>query len=260
MKIIVCWKWVQIDGGADPDARWAGVSAADEAALEIGLQLAGDDGTVTVVCAGPSGGDEVLRRALAVGATRAIRVDCEHAASADVAMAISRVAVDSDLVLCGDYSLDRGTGSVPASLAHHLDARQALGLVEVDVDAHPLRVVRRLDGGRREVLDVTTPAVLSVEGSVARLRRASLTATLRAKHADIDVMAGPAPERNDAIIIPFRPRPRVVAPPSGNPLARVRDILDVGTADVGRAETVTLEPVAAAERIVEQLTTWGYLP
>ena len=80
--------------------------------------------------------------------------------------------------------MDRGTGSVPAFLAHELGNAQALGLVEVDtghaVDrAVDCACVRRLDGGRREVLDVAAPAVLSVEGSVRRLRRAPLAAARR---------------------------------------------------------------------------------
>ena len=51
--------------------------------------------------------------------------------------------------------------------------------------------MRRLDGGRREVLAVPPPAVLSVEGAVARLRRASLPAELESRRAVIEVVPGP---------------------------------------------------------------------
>lgn len=256
MRVTVCWKWVSVDGGAT-DERWSGVSAADEAALEIGLHLANDD--VTVVCVGPLEAEAVLRDALAAGARRAVRVDARDAPSNDVAIAVATIAADSDIVVCGDYSLDHGTGSVPAYIAAHLGAAQALGLVAIDTSSSPLRVVRRLDGGRREVLDVSTPAVLSVEGSVARLRRAPLAAALSAKTAKIDVVPGPAAREDAVLISTYRPRARALPAPAGGTLSRVRDILDIGASEPSHSETVTLDPAEAAARIIQQLDEWGYL-
>ncbi len=40
MRIAVCWKWVSLDRDHDDDERWSGVSAADEAALEVALRIA----------------------------------------------------------------------------------------------------------------------------------------------------------------------------------------------------------------------------
>jgi electron transfer flavoprotein beta subunit len=257
VRVTVCWKWVSVDGG-DVDARWSGVSAADEAALEVGLQLAGT-GEVTVVCVGPAEADTVLRDALAAGAHDAVRINATTAASDDVAVAIAAFAHDADFIVCGDYSLDRGTGSMPAYLAAHLGTAQALGLVDIDPSSSPLRVVRRLDGGRREILDVPIPAVLSVEGSVARLRRASLAAALLAKTAKIRVSPGPPAREDTAQVTAYRPRARALAAPAGGTLSRVRDILDIGAAEQTHAETVTLEPSDAATRIIEQLDEWGYL-
>ena len=195
MKLAVCWKWVSLDrdhhgdgqGDRHLDQRWAGVSAADEAALEIALRIAEaapgtrTDHEVIVWCLGPAGADDTLRAALAAGADRAGRIDASpELDSRTVADALAAQLRGIDVVVCGDYSLDRGTGSVPAFVAAELGAAQALGLVEVVDDGAglgeeppSLRVVRRLDAGRREVLDVAAPAVLSVEGSIATLRRSS---------------------------------------------------------------------------------------
>jgi electron transfer flavoprotein beta subunit len=264
----VCWKWVSLDREREADRRWSGVSAADEAALEIALQIAeAADGDVTVVCLGPVSAEDVLREAIATGVTAAVRIDAStELDSRVVAVAIAEHAAGSDLVLCGDYSLDRGTGSVPAFLADELSCAQALGLIAVDTDAldrdrlgsHPLRVVRRLDGGRREVLDVTLPAVMSVEGSVARLRRASLAASLAARSATVDVARGPHGRLPESEIHPFRPRARALPAPDGGSLDRVRQILDIGGGDV-HAELLTLDPAAAASKILDQLRDWGYL-
>ncbi len=276
MKFAVCWKWVSIGdqgGPSSADTRWAGVSPADEAALEVALRLAEQAGAdqrpeVTVVCLGPAPAETALRAALAAGATRAVRVDAStDLASGDVAAALALVVAGNDLVVCGEYSLDRGTASVPAFLAHHLRAAQALGLVAVDrspAGPSTVRCMRRLDGGRREVLDVRAPAVLSVEGSVARLRRASLGDVVSAKAATIEVV----PENHQAawgepvvaaVVTPYRPRARVLPGPTGGVLTRVRDLLDIGGVDTVNGELVTLEPHDAARRIVDQLDAWGYL-
>ncbi len=267
VKIAVCWKWVSLDREREADRRWSGVSAADEAALEVGLSIADSvGGTVNVVTLGPPSADDVLRDAVAAGAATALRVDAStELDSRVVAIALAEHLRGNDLVVCGDYSLDRGTGSVPAYLADELGMAQALGLLEAtaddgggDHDGFHLRAVRRLDGGRREILDVPTPAVVSVEGSVASLRRASLVAALAARTAPITVVRGPHGRLPEAEIHPYRPRPRTLRAPHGDSLSRVRQILDIGGGNV-HAELVTLEPAAAAARIIEQLRQWGYL-
>lgn len=270
MKIAVCWKWVSLDREREADRRWSGVSAADEAALEVALSIADASSStsgssdVTVICLGPPSADDVLRDAIAAGATSALRVDASTELDSHVvAVALAEHLGGQDLVLCGDYSLDRGTGSVPAFLADELSSAQALGLLEVrsagpGAPPDALRVVRRLDGGRREILDVTPPAVLSVEGSAANLRRASLAASLAARTASIETVRGPHGRLPEAEIHPYRPRARVVPAPAGGSLDRVRQILDIGGGEV-HAELVTLDPPAAASKILDQLRDWGYL-
>jgi len=238
VKVAVCWKWLSLDGEVDTDSRWAGVSRADEAALEVALKLADGD-AVTVVCLGPADAEPTLRAAFAVGAQGAIRVNASpELDSLVVATALAEHVQEADLVICGDYSMDRGTGSVPAFLAAELGTAQALGLVDVDVSesagqSRNLRVLRRLDGGRREILDVPTPAVISVEGAVARLRRAPLSASLASRSAEITVVPGPFGRLPESEVHPYRPRPRALPAPEGTALARVRELLDVDGTVVG---------------------------
>ncbi len=261
MNVFVCWKWVALDD----DDRWASVSAADEAALEIALQLAmgaGGDASVTVATVGPPAAETALRDAIARGARRAIRVDAPRdLCSAAVAAALAPLTAGCTWVMCGDYSLDRGSGSVPALIAAHREIAQALGLVDVGpgVDGS-LRALRRLDGGRREELSVAAPAVVSVEGSVARLRRASLTAELAARTAAIEVVDGPTGPRETPIHAgPYRPRARVLpVPPGSDALTRIRSLMSSGAA-IAHGETVTLDPPEAAARIVQALRDWGYV-
>ena len=253
--IVVARKWVV------GDERWSVVSDSDRAALEIGLRLAEATGdSVTVVTVGTPGAEASLRETLAVGAVRAVRIDSpSELRSEAVASAIADLARDARWVVCGDASSDRGSGAVPAFVAAELGAVQALGLVAVEADGDQLRAVRRLDGGRREVLTMQAPAVLSVEGSVARLRRAALTAEVAARTATIEVLAGPAgPLDEPAAVVAYRPRPRAMAVPAGDALARVRTLTDLDGGPAGHGEVLTLDPPAAAAKILESLAAWGY--
>ena len=268
--IAACIKWVDRRPEVDPltgsirvDERSAGASDADHAALEWALRTAeawGHD--VVAVTAGPAAADAVLREAVAAGAATAIRVDLPTSAPSEaVAGALAPQLSGCDVVWCGDVSLDRGTGAVPAYLAAHLGAAQALGLVQVDIGPpRELTVLRRLDGGRRERLRVRAPAVCSVEGAAARLRRAPLAATLAARTAAIAVQRVSAPEASSAVSTrPFRPRPRVLAPPSGTTaLERIAALTRPATT-AAHGQPVVLDPADAADRLLDALRSWGYL-
>ena len=258
MTVVACLKWVT--PRADDDDRFAGISAADQSALEFALQSAQPGEDVVAVCAGPVGAERALRDAVACGVSRAIRIDLDpRSSSGAVAAAVASAVAGARLVWCGDYSLDRGTGSMPGFLAARLGIGQALGLIDVTIADDSMSVVRRLDGARREIIRVSGPAVLSVEGSTARLRRASLRGVLAADTADIDVVTSPSSVVDTVDEKPFRPRARALAAPTGaSALDRVRSLTDAGTA-TARSETVVLDPPAAAARIVSTLREWGYL-
>jgi electron transfer flavoprotein beta subunit len=271
VRIAACLKRVDtrpevdlLTGAVHDDPRTSGASPADQAALEWALRCAAAwGGSVVVVSAGPASADAVLREALAVGAAEAVRVDLSPDATSEaVAAGLAEVLDGVDVVWCGDYSLDRGSASVPAYLAGHLGAAQALGLVGVELgETGSVTALRRLDGGRRERLAVEAPAVLSVEGSTARLRRAPLAAAITARNAPVRVVAGPVvPDHAARVSRPFRPRPRVLPTPEGaTALDRIVRIAGVHTATSADHAALTLEPEAAARRILDALREWGEL-
>lgn len=275
MLIAACVKWVDLRPEVDPlhgtvhtSDRTGGFSAADAAAVEVALRLADEWGAATaVVCAGAPVAAPRLRELLAAGVGRVVRVDWDaghpgQETAAALAPVLSAADLAADLVLCGDHSSDRGSGAVPALLAHHLGAAQALGLVEVGPGGGPGEVVavRRLDAGRRERLRVRVPAVCSVEGSVAELRRAPLAASLRRRDAEVEVRPGPLRHHVEPPRLrPWRPRARLLAPPEGD---RALDrVVQLTGALVDRTppRTVELDPPEAAAAILDQLRAWGYL-
>jgi electron transfer flavoprotein beta subunit len=274
--VAACVKWVdlrpEIDmltGSVTHDERWFSMSHADEAAVECALRIGEATGARTlVVTVGPAGADAMLRGALAAGASRAVRVDSALGTdSVGVARQLADVVRDCSMVVCGDYSVDRGSGSVPAFLAHELGAAQALGLIGLDMaddtGAHGmLHAVRRLDGGRREQLAIRGRCVLSVAGGTASLRRAPMAGVMAASRAPIEVRtstvshAAPAAQ---VTVRPYRPRARVLdAPADPNALDRVR-VLTGAAVQRTPPRRVTLDPEAAADALLEQLRAWGYV-
>lgn len=279
--IAVCLKCVDhrpdvdvLTGEVRTDPRTSGASDADRAALEWALRLGEAwDQPVVALCAGPPSAEPLLREALASGASQAVRVPVAGGASSEAVAAAVAAALPSDVevVLCGAWSLDRGSGSVPAFLAAHLHAAQALGLIGLDFEAvrrREVRAERRLDGGRRERLRIPVPAVLSVEGGSARLRRAPLDGVLRARTAPIAVAAGHATAHGGALAAPgggvrtgpFRPRARVLPPPSADLSPRER-VLALTGALTNRTPPMrlVLGPAEAADQILAQLRAWGCL-
>ncbi len=267
MTVGVCLKWVdlrpevdRLSGAVHHDVRSTGLSDADQAALEWAL-CAGEAWAEPVVAltAGPAGADDVLRTALAAGASAAARVELDPArSSAAVASALAPLLGECSVVMCGDVSVDRGSGSVPAYLAAHLGAAQALGLVAIELGAAgTVRALRRLDGGRRERLLVPAPAVCSVEGATATLRRAPLNAVLAARRAVIAVHPGPAgfAANGHHVVRPYRPRARALPPPHGDTLDRVRQ-LTTGASHSAHGQPEVLEPAAAAARLLDAITAW----
>lgn len=269
--IAVCVKWVDLhpevdslSGEMTTDDRRRGFSAADRAALEIALRLAEVRGTdVVLLSVAPPTAEESFRELAASGAASIVRVDAPtDTDSATVAASLAAaLPADVDLVVTGDMSLDRGSGSVPAFMAANRGWAQGLGLIAVDVDSAPLAVVRRLDGGRREHLRLDGPAVISVEGSVARLRRAGLPDVIAARSMPIDVapVHGAGVTMHADLTTPVRPRARVLPAPDGD--RALGRIVELTGALVERTppRRVEAEPAEAAATIVEQLRAWGYI-
>lgn len=250
------------------------------AALEHALRLAERwDALVVAVAVGPADADAVLRDALAAGASEVLRVEppAGHARplsaelvggrpdfAAALAVALRQRYGVPDLVLCGDLSPDRGTGSFPAFLAASLNVAQVLGVVRMKSDGSGMvRAERRLDGGRREVLRVPRPAVVSVEAAGVCPRRAGLRATLASGQATIPVIRMPAGNAARPVRVlgthPYRPRPRELAGPSGPALRRTLELTGALTERTPPTVVGPLSPEQAADALLGFLTRNGYL-
>jgi electron transfer flavoprotein beta subunit len=259
-----------LSGAISRDPRASALSAADAAALERALRIAEErGGRVLALTAGGPETEAPLREALSVGAeVRRVPLQgsyLEELATDEHSLAVALVAAlqgeRPDLVLCGDRSADRGTGALPAFLAHELGCVQAPGLVSLELDGDDLIAERRLDFGRRERMRVPLPAVCSVEGAGVRLRRASLPASLSAAAATIPVVDVPLPASRVRVLQsrPARPRPRHLPAPTGS--ARERLLALTGALLTHEPPTVVgpVDAPEAADALLDFLVRHGYL-
>lgn len=196
LRIVVCVKYVP---DATGDRHFADdltvdredvdglLSELDEYAVEQALQIAdgADDAEVTVLTVGPEDARDALRKALSMGADKAVHVEDEGLHGSDV-MGTSLVlakAVEKagyDLVVSGMASTDGSMGVVPALLAERLGVPQVTLLSEVSVGDGVVRG-RRDGDSASEQLEASLPAVVSVTDQSGEARYPSFKGIMAAK-------------------------------------------------------------------------------
>ncbi len=152
---------------------------------------------MVVVTVGGEEAEAALRRCLAMGADRAIRVEAATVDPISTARALAGVVSGEtpDLVLCGVQSADSVQGSTGVALA------ELLGLPRVAVVTNlewggsgPATVHRELEGGLIDVVEVATPALLTIQTGINEPRYATLRAIKQAEQHEIAVVSADAGE------------------------------------------------------------------
>lgn len=173
MKILVCISSVpdttsKINFTADKSAfdkngiQWV-INPLDEFALTKAVKLQETQGaTVTLVTVGDAAVEAVMRKALAIGANDAVRINTEPKDSLTVAKEIAKVAQEGgfDLILCGKESLDYNGGAVPAMVAQLLNQPFVNASVGLEINGSDATVVREIEGGK-ETVSLKLPAVIA---------------------------------------------------------------------------------------------------
>jgi electron transfer flavoprotein beta subunit len=163
------------------------------------------------VTVGDEEAEGALRRCLAMGADRAIRVDAEPRDPVSTARALAEVvaAESPDLVLTGVQSADSVQGSTGVALAELLGLPRVAVVTKVEWSGSgPATVDRELEGGLIDVVEVDTPAVLTIQTGINQPRYANLRAIKQAEQHEIAVVAADTGEPA------YRVR-RMFAPPRG---------------------------------------------
>ncbi len=203
LRIVVCVKYVPDATGdrhfsedltTDRDAVDGLLSELDEYAVEQALQIAEahDDAEITVLTVGPEDAKDALRKALSMGAHKAVHVedDALHGTDALGTSLVLAKAVEHtgyDLVMCGMASTDGTMGVLPAMLAERLGVPQATLLSEVSL-ADGTVTGRRDGDGASERLEARLPAVVSVTDQSGEARYPSFKGIMAAKKKPVEAL------------------------------------------------------------------------
>jgi len=146
------------------------ISPYEELALTRALELkeAKGEGTITVINVGGAETEPTLRKALAMGADDAIRVNAEATDAYFVAAQIAEVAKSNsyDIILTGKESIDYNGGQVGEMIAEILDIPSITSVSAIDVEGNKGTLEREIDGGY-EKMECEFPFVGSGQKGIA---------------------------------------------------------------------------------------------
>jgi electron transfer flavoprotein beta subunit len=150
-------------------------------------------GEVTVLTAGPERATDAIRKALSMGADKAVHVTDESLHGADIiqtakvlAKAVGTVE-GYDLIIAGNESTDGVGGAIPAMLAELLGLPQLTHARKVEIDGTSVKVERETDTGRT-FLEASLPAVISVGEKINEPRYPSFKGIMAAKKKPVTTL------------------------------------------------------------------------
>ena len=210
MKIVLCIKQISALGDeieftadsrdVDPDYLERALNEWDSYATEEALRIRerADGGEVVVVSVGDEEVEEAMRRCLAMGADRGVRVDFSEAVDPISAARLLAPAVERerpDLVLCGVQSSDSVQAATGTALAELLGLPRVAVVTQLEWEpgAPTALVHRELEGGLVDVTEVDVPALLTIQTGINERRYATLRAIKQAEQKEIAVVEPASP-------------------------------------------------------------------
>jgi electron transfer flavoprotein beta subunit len=164
----------------------------DGYALEVGLQQVEKQGSgeVVVISLGPDGIQETLRKALAMGAARAVQLKTDNVPfdpfTIAQALASELKGGNYDLILFGRMATDTSNGAVGPMTAELLDLPCVSSISQLELQADHGTARRDLEGAS-EMVRFPLPVVLTIDEGIARPRLASLKGIMAAKKKPLEV-------------------------------------------------------------------------
>jgi electron transfer flavoprotein beta subunit len=184
------------DGTLDRDATDAVLDEINERAVEAALQLkeAGEGSEVTVLAMGPDRATDAIRKALSMGADKAVHLSdeaLEGSCAVQTARALAKAigTVEGvDLVIAGNEASDGRSAAVPAMVADVLGLPVLTHAREVSVEGSTVTVKRETDDGIT-TLTAELPAVVSVGEKINEPRYPSFKGIMAAKKKPVTTLS-----------------------------------------------------------------------
>lgn len=146
-------------------------------------------GTVVALNVGPAANETTIRKALAIGADEAVRIDAEPKSAAFVAKQVAEYARAEkfDLLLFGKETIDYNGSEVGAMVAEYLDLPYVSYASKLDLNGQTATVERDIEGGV-EVLEVDLPLALSAAKGMAEQRIPNMRGIMTARTKPLKVI------------------------------------------------------------------------
>jgi electron transfer flavoprotein beta subunit len=147
-------------------------------------------GSVTILSVGGADYEPILRKALAIGADDAVRIDSPDTDALAVAGQIAAYAKGKNfsVILCGKETISYNGAAVPGMVAEMLDMNFVSQATRLDLE-DPLAIVEREIPGGREVLEVSLPVVVSAAKGMAEQRIPNMRGIMAARTKPLEVVA-----------------------------------------------------------------------
>jgi electron transfer flavoprotein beta subunit len=208
MKIVVAVKQIATLGdeveftdderAVDPDFLDYALNDWDSFATEEALRIRdrSGDGEVVIVSVGGEEAEDAIRRCVAMGADRAIRIwsgELEGADPVTVARALADVVRGEgpDLVFTGVQSADSVQAATGVALAEFLDLPRVAVVTKIELADGKAVVDRELEGGIVDRTEVDLPALVTIQTGINEPRYATLRAIKQAEQKEIEVVEPP---------------------------------------------------------------------
>jgi electron transfer flavoprotein beta subunit len=224
MKILVCISNVPdtttkirfAEGNASIDTagvQWV-INPWDELSLTRALELKDDPGSgiksVTVVHVGPAASEPTIRKALAIGADDAVRVNAESSDAYFVAAQIAEVVRNDqyDLIMCGIESSDFNGSLVGGMISEFLGIPSVSAVSGIVIENGKPVMTREIDGGK-EVVSASVPLVAVVQKGIAKEPRiAAMRGIMMARSKPVKVVEPAAVDPLTHVAVFEKPVPR----------------------------------------------------
>src|SRR3954451_14548503 len=170
------------------------INEMDEYAIEEALTVKeAQGGEVTVLTVGPDTATDAIRKALSMGADKAVHVSdpALHGSDAVQTSAVLAAALGTlefDLVLCGAVATDSQMSVMPALLAERLGLPQLSGARKLTVEGGTAKVERQTDGGYL-ALEAALPAIVSTWDTINEPRYPSFKGIMAAKKKPVETLS-----------------------------------------------------------------------
>jgi electron transfer flavoprotein beta subunit len=156
-------------------------------ARAIELKEANPGTTITVLNVGTADTEPTIRKALAIGADDAIRVNAEPTDSFFVASQIAEHAKGYDLVLMGRESIDYNSGVVHAMVGDLLGLPSVSPVMKLDVEGTKVKMTREIEGGKEQV-EASLPLIAGCQEPIAEWKIPNMRGIMSAKTKPLKVV------------------------------------------------------------------------